>query len=78
MSKVNETYGKVIGWEGTRLNQSTDEYKNLLTHMMLGSLYNDDIQFQNQYLFGETDIQTWIYLKMAGFKYAKENAGDSE
>ena len=32
---------------------------------MIGSLYKDDEDFRQNYLFGVTDFHTWIYLKLA-------------
>jgi len=42
-----------------------DHYKSLLVSLMIGSLYKDDEEFRQTYLFGMTDFHTWIYLKLA-------------
>mmetsp|Transcript_31977 Transcript_31977/g.48949 ORF Transcript_31977/g.48949 Transcript_31977/m.48949 type:complete len:88 (+) Transcript_31977:431-694(+) len=46
-----------------------DPYKCLLVNLMIGSVYRDDTDFRQTYLFGVTDFQTWIYLKLACFQF---------
>lgn len=49
-----------------------DEYKTLLVHIMVGSRSREDREFFSSVLFADTDIQTWYFLKLAGFEFLKE------
>lgn len=39
---------------------------------MTGSLYKDDAEFRQRYLFNNLEVQLWIYLKLASFSYINE------
>jgi len=50
-----------------------DQYRILLIHLMNGGLFKDnDPRFIQTFLFGSSDIQTWMYLKLCSFKYVRE------
>lgn len=55
-----------------------DQYRNLLVHIMIGSVYKDDPQFQSSILFGNQALQIWVYLKLASFQYVDEIAEDEQ
>jgi hypothetical protein len=46
----------------------SDEYKQLLAHIMVGNKYKDDSKFLSNVLFNDNDIATWYFLKLAGFQ----------
>ena len=53
-----------------------DEYKTLLVHIMVGSRSREDSEFFSSVLFADTDIQTWYFLKLAGFEFLQEQGSD--
>lgn len=66
-NQVKSFYENVLSADAPR-----DEYKTLLVHIMVGSRSREDPEFFSSVLFADTDIQTWYFLKLAGFEFLQE------
>jgi hypothetical protein len=63
-SEVASWYEMLMHEKGHELHLR-DEYRNLMVHLMIGCVYQDDKLFRDSILFESSDIQTWVYLKLA-------------
>lgn len=58
--------------EGGYESHQSDEYRKLMIHLMVGSLYRDDKDFITNFLYSSPEIQIWIYLKLSTYEYSRE------
>ena len=58
--------------EGGYESHQSDEYRKLMIHLMVGSLYRDDKDFITNFLYSSPEIQIWIYLKLSIYEYSRE------
>ena len=50
-----------------------DQYFQLLSRMMVGSLYRKDDEFRSMCLFENLEIYLWMFLRLASFRFAPNN-----
>ena len=69
-SQVDQYWKQIENEEQAVLN---DPYYHLLSRMMVGSVYRKDDEFRFMCLFENLEIQLWMFLRLASFRFAPNN-----